>query len=95
MADKEKMPNAETRVGQGKVRFAHHGRDSMGLKMKIEDRAKLLKSGAKDIVEGQRKAARKKLPRPPEIALFKKGTVKKKKMKPRLTDHRIQYQKDR
>jgi hypothetical protein len=86
MADKEKMPNMETRVGQGKVRMAHYGRDSIGLKMKTEDRAKLLKSGAKDIVEGQRKAARNKLPKPPKVALFKKGTVKKKKMKPRLKD---------
>jgi hypothetical protein len=48
--------NAETRVGKGKVRMAHHGRDSLGLKMKPEDRAKLLRSGAKDLLAGMKKA---------------------------------------
>jgi len=27
-----KTPNAETRVGRGKVAMAHHGRDSIGMK---------------------------------------------------------------
>lgn len=75
MADKEKMPNAETRIGRGKVRMAHHGRDSIGLKMKMDDRAKLLRSGAKDIVEGQKKAARQSLPRPPKMQMKKKKRV--------------------
>lgn len=72
----EKIPNAETRVGRGKVRMAHHGRDSIGLKMKMEDRVKLLKSGAADIVAGQKKdRMRSSLPRPPKMM------VKKKKVK--------------
>ena len=52
--------NAYTRVGEGKVRMAHYGRDSIGLKMSMEDRTKLLKSGAADLVEGMKRAADKK-----------------------------------
>lgn len=48
--------NAETRVGEHKVRMAHHGKDQFGLKMKMKDRTKLLKSGAKDLVDGMKKA---------------------------------------
>ena len=69
-----KIPNAETRVGRGKVRMAHHGRDSMGLKMKMEERAKLLKSGAKDLVEGMRKEKLRSLPRPPKMVKKKRKT---------------------
>lgn len=57
MSDKK---NAYTRVGEGKVRMAHHGRDSIGLKMPMEDRVKLLKSGAADLVEGMKRDADKK-----------------------------------
>ena len=58
MADKKK--NRYTLLGEGKVRWAHHGRDSMGLKMKMKDRAKLLKAGASDLVEGMKRDADKK-----------------------------------
>ena len=53
MSDK---PNAETRVGRGKVKLAHHGKDQFGLNMSMKDRTKLLKSGAKDLVAGMKKA---------------------------------------
>lgn len=63
----KKMPNAATRVGQGKVRMAHYGRDSIGLKMKNEDRIKLLKSGARDLIEGKKQQnTLRTLPRPPK-----------------------------
>lgn len=52
--------NAYTRVGEGKVRWAHHGKDVMGRKMPMEDRVKLLKSGAADLVEGMKRDADKK-----------------------------------
>lgn len=55
MSDKKK-PNVETRVGRGKVRNAHYGKDQFGRKMSIKDRTKLLKSGAKDLVDGMKKA---------------------------------------
>lgn len=51
-----KTPNAKTRVGRGKVRMAHHGRDSIGLKMPMKDREKLLRSGAKDLIDGMKEA---------------------------------------
>lgn len=50
------MPNAEQRVGRGKVRAALHGRDSIGLKMSVKDRKALLRSGAKDTLKGNKKA---------------------------------------
>lgn len=54
------MSNAHKRVGAGKVRMAHHGRDSIGLKMSMKDREKLLRSGAADLVEGMKREADKK-----------------------------------
>jgi hypothetical protein len=40
--------------------MAHHGRDSIGLKMSMKDREKLLRSGAADLVEGMKRSADKK-----------------------------------
>ena len=51
--------NAETRVGRGKVRMAHYGKDQFGLKMSMKNRTKLLTSGAEDLVEGMKKDKKK------------------------------------
>jgi len=52
-SNKSGPDNATTRVGRNKVAFARHGRDSMGLKMKMKDRVKLLRSGRDDIKAGK------------------------------------------
>ncbi|MHC4302659.1 MAG: hypothetical protein ACYS7Y_35820 [Planctomycetota bacterium] len=44
---------ASVRVGKGKVQTAHKGMTQFGTQMSLEDRLKLLRSGAADIVDGQ------------------------------------------
>ena len=51
---REQQAQASIRVGRGKVDMAHHGIGQFGDRLSIENRVKLLKAGADEIVKGQR-----------------------------------------
>lgn len=48
--------NTSERVGRTQIQMAIGGRESTGRKMTKEDRTKLLRAGAKNILEGRKKA---------------------------------------
>jgi len=50
---KKQQSASSLRVGKAKVDVAHAGKDQFGRNLSIEDRLKLLKSGASNIVDGQ------------------------------------------
>jgi hypothetical protein len=47
--------NTEERIGRTQIQMAIGGRESTGRKMTAEDRKKLLRAGAKNILAGRRK----------------------------------------